>query len=62
MQASLPETKKIESMPASMLVSATYDNISKSAVLKFYEPESKNYFMERRGRAQAILLFKAGIR
>lgn len=45
MQASLPETKKIESMPASMLVSATYDNISKSAVLKFYEPESKKLFL-----------------
>ena len=44
MQVSLPETKKIESMPPSMLVSATYDNISKSAVLKFYEPESKKLF------------------
>ena len=41
MQVDLPETKKIESMPPSMLVSATYDNISKSVVLKFYEPESK---------------------
>ena len=45
MQVNLPETKKIESMPASMLVSATYDNISKSAVLKFYEPESKKLFL-----------------
>ena len=45
MQVSLPETKKIDSMPASMLVSATYDNISKSAVLKFYEPESKKLFL-----------------
>jgi len=45
MQVSLPETKKIESMPASMLVSATYDNISRSAVLKFYEPESKELFL-----------------
>jgi DNA polymerase I len=45
MQVSLPETKKIESMPASMLVSATYDNISKSAVLKFYDPESKKLFL-----------------
>jgi DNA polymerase I len=32
-------------MPASMLVSATYDNISKSAVLKFYDPESKKLFL-----------------
>jgi DNA polymerase I len=45
MQVSLPEIKKIDSMPASMLVSATYDNISKSAVLKFYEPESKELFI-----------------
>ena len=45
MQVNLPETKKIESMPASMLVSATYDNISKSAVLKFYDPESKKLFL-----------------
>ncbi|MGH1569017.1 MAG: 3'-5' exonuclease, partial [Nitrosopumilus sp.] len=45
MQVNLPETKKIESMPASMLVSATYDNNSKSAVLKFYEPESKKLFL-----------------
>ena len=28
-----------------MLVSATYDNISKSVVLKFYEPESKKLFL-----------------
>ncbi|MDH5431925.1 MAG: DNA-directed DNA polymerase I [Nitrosopumilus sp.] len=45
MQVSLPDTKKIESMPASMLVSATYDNISKSAILKFYDPESKKLFL-----------------
>jgi len=45
MQVNLPDTKKIESMPASMLVSATYDNNSKSAVLKFYEPESKKLFL-----------------
>ncbi len=45
MQVNMPETKKIESMPASMLVSATYDNNSKSAVLKFYEPESKKLFL-----------------
>jgi DNA polymerase I len=45
MQVNLPETEKIESMPPSMLVSATYDNISKSVVLKFYEPESKKLFL-----------------
>ncbi len=45
MQVDLPETKKIESMLPSMLVSATYDNISKSVVLKFYEPESKKLFL-----------------
>ncbi|MCH9657087.1 DNA-directed DNA polymerase I [archaeon] len=45
MQVSLPETRKIESMLPSMLVSATYDNISKSVVLKFYEPESKKLIL-----------------
>lgn len=45
MQVNLPETKKIESMSPSMLVSATYDNISKSVVLKFYEPESKKLIL-----------------
>ncbi|MGH1521783.1 MAG: DNA-directed DNA polymerase I [Nitrosopumilus sp.] len=38
-------TKKFESMPTSMLVSASYDNNSKSAVLKFYEPVSKKLFL-----------------
>ncbi len=45
MQVNLPETKKIESMLPSMLVSAIYDNISKSVVLKFYEPESKKLIL-----------------
>ena len=45
MQVNMEETKKIESMPPSMLVSATYDNNSKSAVLKFYEPESQKLFL-----------------
>ena len=45
MQVNLPETKKIETMSPSMLVSATYDNISKSVVLKFYEPESKKLIL-----------------
>lgn len=35
------ETENIESMPPSMLVSAAYDNNSKSAVLKFYDPKSE---------------------
>ena len=35
------QAPSIESMPPSMLVSATYDGASKSAVLKFYEPESQ---------------------
>ena len=38
-------TKKFESMPTSMLVSATYDNNSKSAVLKFYDPVSQKLFL-----------------
>ncbi len=45
MQVNLPETKKIETMSPSMLVSATYDNISKSVVLKFYEPELKKLIL-----------------
>lgn len=45
MQVNLAETPKIETMPPSMLVSATYDSNSKSAVLKFYEPESQELFL-----------------
>jgi len=45
MQVNVAETEKIESMPPSMLVSATYDNISKSAVLKFYEPKSQKLIL-----------------
>jgi len=45
MQVNLPETNRIESMPASMLVSATYDNNTKSAVLKFYDPKSQKLFL-----------------
>ncbi len=45
MQVNVTETKKIESMPPSMLISAAYDNISKSAILKFYEPKSQKLFM-----------------
>lgn len=46
MQANTEESK-IESMPPSLLVSATYDNNSKSAVLKFYEPKSQKLFLWR---------------
>ena len=46
MQVRTPDTK-IESMPPSMLVSATYDNNSKSAVLKFYDPKSQKLFLCR---------------
>ncbi len=45
MQINVPVTGKIETMPAAMLVSATYDNNSKTAVLKFYEPESQKLFL-----------------
>jgi len=45
MQVNVEEIKKIETMPPSMLVSATYDNNSKSAVLKFYEPKSQKLIL-----------------
>ena len=45
MQVDVEKTDKIKSMPPSMLVSATYDNISKSAVLKFYEPKSQKLIL-----------------
>ena len=45
MQVNVTETQRLKSMPTSMLVSATYDNISKSAILKFYEPESQKLFL-----------------
>ena len=45
MQSRVVETDKIESMSPSMLVSATYDIFSKSAVLKFYEPESQKLIL-----------------
>ena len=45
MQVNVTDTEKIESMPPSMLVSAAYDNISKSAVLKFYEPKSQKLIL-----------------
>ena len=45
MQSRVAETDKIESMPPAMLVSATYDIFSKSAVLKFYEPKSQKLIL-----------------
>lgn len=45
MQVRVTQTENTEAMPPAMLVSATYDNISKSAVLKFYEPESKKIIL-----------------
>ena len=45
MQVNLSETEKILSMAPSMLVSATYDNTSRSAILKFYNPESKKLIL-----------------
>ena len=45
MQVDIKETEKTTSMPPSMLVSATYDNITRSAVLKFYEPTSQKLIL-----------------
>jgi DNA polymerase I len=45
MQVEVPKAEKILSMPPSMLVSATYDNISRSAVLKFYDPKSQKLIL-----------------
>jgi len=45
MQVNVKETEKITSMPPSMLVSATYDNITRTAVLKFYEPASQKLIL-----------------
>lgn len=38
-------TEKISNLPPSLLVSATYDNQTRSAVLKFYEPKSQRIFL-----------------
>ena len=45
MQTNVEDDKKIESMLPAMLVSAAYDSILKSVVLKFYEPESKKLIL-----------------
>ena len=45
MQIEESKAEKISSMPPSMLVSATYENISRSAILKFYEPKSQKLIL-----------------
>ena len=45
MQVEVSNIERISSMPPAMLVSATYDNTTKSAVLKFYEPQSKKLIL-----------------
>ena len=47
MQVKVIQSENQKEMPPSMLVSATYDNISKSAVLKFYEPKSQKIILWR---------------
>jgi len=41
MQVQTAKNEQIKSMPPSLLVSATYNNQKKAAVLKFYEPKSQ---------------------
>ncbi|MDH3340409.1 MAG: DNA-directed DNA polymerase I [Nitrosopumilus sp.] len=45
MQVNFTNTVEVESMSPSMLVSAAYDNNSKSAILKFYNPESQKLIL-----------------
>jgi len=45
MQVEVSNIERISSMPPAMLVSATYDNTTRSAILKFYEPESKKLIL-----------------
>ena len=45
MQVEVAKPEKITSMPPSMLVSATYDNTTRSAVLKFYDPNSQKLIL-----------------
>lgn len=47
MQSKVAESENPTIMPSSMLVSATYDNNTKSAVLKFYEPKSQRLILWR---------------
>ena len=45
MQIQTAETEQVKSMPPSLLISATYDNQKKIAVLKFYEPKSQKIIL-----------------
>jgi len=45
MQVKVAQVEKIETMLPAMLVSATYDGVSKSAILKFYEPTEQKLFL-----------------
>ena len=45
MQVKVAQVEKIETMLPAMLVSATYDGPSKSAILKFYEPSQQKLFL-----------------
>jgi DNA polymerase I len=45
MQINVKETERITTMPPAMLVSATYDNTTRAAVLKFYEPKSQKLIL-----------------
>ena len=47
MQVTVTQSANAKTMPPSMLVSATYDNITKSAVLKFYDPKSQKLILWR---------------
>ncbi|MGD8300652.1 MAG: DNA-directed DNA polymerase I, partial [Nitrosopumilaceae archaeon] len=45
MQVEVQNPDKISSMSPSMLVSATYDSVSRSAMLKFYDPKSEKLIL-----------------
>ena len=45
MRVNIGESSNPKSMPPSMLVSAAYDGASKKALLKFYDPESKELYL-----------------
>lgn len=45
MRVNIGESSNPDSMPSSMLVSAAYDGASKKALLKFYDPESKELYL-----------------
>ncbi|MCE2497947.1 MAG: DNA-directed DNA polymerase I [Nitrosopumilaceae archaeon] len=45
MRVNIGESSNPDSMPSSMLVSAAYDGVSKKALLKFYDPESKELYL-----------------